>query len=154
LTPRNVEVVLHYVAKGNTSKLSPDFSQEIQNTGSLYNGTNDFLRFSFKVWGVDELIKRSYEIKQEKHRIDVNLPIYSVWNVPSYLQYGNMEIQALVCIAESIGLAKIVEQYGERLFEENVRTYLGNKKYISRKSVNADILSTCSDERESEYFWF
>src|SRR5947207_5625235 len=97
LTPRNVEVVLHYVAKGNTSKLSTDFSQEIQNTEGLYNGTKDLLRFSFKVWGINELIERSYEIRQEKHRIDVSLPIYSVWNVPSYLQYADMDMQALVC---------------------------------------------------------
>src|SRR5947207_4091023 len=63
-------------------------------------------------------------------------------------------MQALVCVAESAGLAKIVEQYGERLFEENVRTYLGNKKSANRKSVNADILRTCSDDKEAEYFWF
>ena len=153
LTPRNVEVVLHYVAKGNTSRLSPDFSQEIQITEDLYNGSKDFLRFGFKVWGIDELIERSYEIRQDKHRIDVDLPIYSIWNVPSYLLYGNKEIEALVCVAEGIGLAKIVEQYGERLFEENVRTYLGDRK-SAKKSVNADILNTCSDDEKAEYFWF
>ncbi len=154
ITAKNVEVLMHYVAKGDINKLAPDFLQEVQSTESLYNGGKDFFRFNFKVWGVDELIERSYEIQQERRRIDVNLPIYSIWNVPSYLQYEAKAIKSTVCIVEGVGLAKIVEEYGERLFEENVRTFLGNKKTANRKSVNDEILRTCSDDTEAEYFWF
>jgi len=148
LTVRNVELKVHYVAKGDTSSLSPDFVQEVQNTENLYVSGRDFQQFEFKVWGIDELIERSYELEQQRRRIDVNLPIYRFPEVSSYLQYGTTSIESAVCTVEGTELAKIVEKNLEYIFEENVRTYLGDKK------VNLDILRTCSNDAEAEYFWF
>ncbi len=153
LTPKNVEVVIHYIAKGDTNKLSPDFIQEIENTKNLY-GSRDFQNFSFKVWGANELIERSYDIQQEKRRIDVDVPIFTLWQVHSHLTYSTSAIEAAICIVDGKELAKIVAQHGVNLFEENVRTFLGDKKITNKRSVNAEMLRTCSDEEAADFFWF
>jgi len=146
---RNLAVYVHYIAKGDTARLSPDFKQEIQNTKNVYADSNEFKVFEFKVWGINELIDRWYEIEQEKSRIDVDLNIFYLWNIPTYLQHTVSSIKSAICTVEGSEIARIVSQHGLQLFEENVRTYLGAKK-----SINKDIFRTCSDSSESEYFWF
>jgi len=145
---RNLSVFIHYVAKGDANRLSPDFTQEIQNTESLYADSDEFNSFEFKVWGVNELINRLYEIEQEKSRIDVDLKYFSLWNIPTYLQYTISSIKSVICTVDGSEIAGIVRQYGLQLFEENVRTYLGINK------INKDIFKTCTDSSEAEYFWF
>ncbi len=146
---RNLEVHVHYVAKGDTNKSSPDFNQEIQNTKSEYADTDEFKEFEFEVWGVNELVNRFYELQQESGRIDVDLEIYHIWNIPTYLQYTVDSIKSVICTIDGSEIARIVNQHGLQLFEENVRTYLGTKK-----SINKNIFKTCSDASEAEYFWF
>src|SRR5260370_19751661 len=94
---RNLEVHVHYVAKGDTNKSSPDFNQEIQNTKSEYADTDEFKEFEFEVWGVNELVNRFYELQQESGRIDVDLEIYHIWNIPTYLQYTVDSIKSVIC---------------------------------------------------------
>lgn len=146
---RNLTVNVHYVAKGDTTRCSPDFKQEIQNTTNEYGDSNEFNGFIVKVWGVKELIDRFYENRQEGQRIDIDLELYYLWTMPTYLQYNAGSIKAVICTVNASEIARIVNHYGLRLFEENVRTYLGTKK-----SVNKAILDTCSNSTESQYFWF
>jgi hypothetical protein len=150
LTIRNIRLIMHYVAKGSIHNLSPDFKNQIANTKNKYASGVDFMRFEFKIWGIDELVQKSYEIEQSKKRITIDLPIYSIWNVPSYLMYRTEAIDSILCIVGGTDLAKIVDTYGESLFEENVRTYMGRRK----KSINSKIMKTCTDDKEAEYFWF
>ncbi|OQA22556.1 MAG: AIPR protein [Chloroflexi bacterium ADurb.Bin360] len=146
---KNIRIVVHYVGKGNTSKLSPDFEKEIEETLSIYKASREFYDFEFKVWGVNELIDRSYELEQQSHRIDETLPIHYTWQIPTYAEYGVERVRALICTVSGEHLAKLVDKHKDSIFEENVRTYLG-----SRKKINSEIYATCTDDNESSYFWF
>lgn len=45
-------------------------------------------------------------------------------------------------------IARLVNEYGEALFEKNVRGWMTFRKY------NADILRSCSSKEDAELFWF
>lgn len=146
---RRLDICVHYVAKGDTSNLSPDFRKEIQHTLDMYLESGEFLNFSFKVWGVNELIEKYYENEEESARIDASIPIYFTPYAPSYSQYRAGAIKAAICTIDGLELANLVNKHYPKIFEQNVRTYLGD-----RKRVNAAILKTCSDENLADHFWF
>jgi hypothetical protein len=47
-------------------------------------------------------------------------------------------------------LAKIYNDYRERIFQQNVRYFLG----LRSKSINKQILETATDSAKSKYFWY
>jgi hypothetical protein len=143
---RNLAIHVHYVAKGDISRLSPDFEHEVQITKNEFADSEEFKEFEFKIWGVKELVSRFYEVQQGKKRIDVDLQIYYTPTVSAYLQYRVTTIKAVICTVNGSEIARIVNQHSPYLFEENVRTYLGAKK------INKAILKTCTNELEFRIF--
>lgn len=146
---RKIEVTIHYVAKGDLGELHPNFVKETDHTRDIYKGSGEFQNFTFVIWGVDELINKSYEIDQAAIRIDEELPIYFTPYVASYAQYRSSEVKAVICTVSGNDLASLVNKHEAKIFEENVRTYLGN-----RKRVNSEIFETCSSDATADYFWF
>lgn len=146
---KKLTIRIYYVAKGNTNALSPDFKQEIENTNSIYKSGNHFKEFSFSVWGVDELVNQIETLEHAARKVDIDIPIRKEWEVPSYAIYYAGEIKALLCTVEAKAIAEIVDKHVNDIFEENVRTFLGD-----RKSVNSRIYETCRDDQEAVHFWF
>jgi len=146
---RKLDIVVHYVAKGNTSRLSPNFQNEVNHIIDIYSGSGEFRSFQFKVWGVNELIDKSYENEQEASQVNADIPIYFTHYAPAYSQYRSEAVKAVICTVDGDDLAMLVNKYQNSIFEENVRTYLG-----ARKKINSDILQTCSNDEQAEHFWF
>jgi len=146
---KRFDVYVHYVGKGDTSRISPDFHKEVRFTTDIFKGSDIFRSFTFKVWGVNELIEQAYEIEGESVKIDADIPIYYTHSAPSFSEYRTSTIKAVLCTVDGIELASLVNKYHSRIFEENVRTYLGE-----RKRVNTEIMNTCSNDETAANFWF
>lgn len=146
---RKIEVIIHYVAKGDLGELHPNFLKETEHTQDIYKGSGEFQGFTFQVWGVDELINKSYQIDQAAIKIDEKIPIYFTPYVASYAQYRTSDVKAVICTVSGSDLADLVNKHEAKIFEENVRTYLGN-----RKRINSDIFETCSSNATADHFWF
>lgn len=143
----NVRVT--YAAKGDTSRLSPDFRREILETAEAYQG--EFGAFSFDVLGINELIEREYEIEETKRKITADLPIKWDINVRSFMEFQAGDVRAAICSVQGTSLAQLVMQYPRAIFEENVRTFLGLGK---SKRINQEIARTSVDQEQAPFFWF
>ncbi len=55
---------------------------------------------------------------------------------------------SIVTLLSALSVAKIAQEYGQRLFERNVRLYLG------RGRVNKDMEDTLRDDAERQSFWY
>jgi hypothetical protein len=62
----------------------------------------------------------------------------------------NQPSKARVFITKGKDLAKIYDTFKERIFQQNVRYFLGSRS----KSINAQILTTAKDENQSKNFWY
>jgi len=143
----NMFVYLHYVANGDASTISPDFSKEVDI--ALRENASEFGDFQFKIWGVVELIDQEDLLEQTRRRIDVKLPVMYDVNKPSLIRYGTENVRAVVCTVQGTDLANLVAGHRDWIFDENVRMFLGY-----RRRVNRDIVDTAQDPKESGYFWF
>ena len=117
-----LNVRVYYVAKGDTSRLSPDFRREVQETTEAYQG--EFGSFAFAVWGINELIEREYEIEETARKITADLPIKCDVNVRSVMEFQASDVRAAICSVQGNSLAKLVMEHPDAIFEENVRTFL------------------------------
>lgn len=146
---KNLDVIVHYVAKGDTSTIHPSFRNEVSHIIDIYRSSDDFRNFDFNIWGLDELINKSYEVEKSSVKIDADIPIYYFRNVCTYTEYKTGPIKAVICTVSGSDLANLVNKHQSQIFEENVRTYLG-----TRKRVNTQIYQTCTDDDLADFFWF
>ncbi len=74
LGPSNMRINVGFVVLGSTSEISAEYKQEKNSILAAYdNGT--FSEFSFKSWGVDELIQRINILEKNERRIDADIKI-------------------------------------------------------------------------------
>jgi len=150
LGPGNLRVVAGFVTLGETStQLEGEFDEELKAINQKYdNGTYD--HFELRPWGADELVSTLNEIEKRKRQIDANIPIRYDTNNPSLIKYHAAGLKGLVCTASAADIAAVVmDDTTGTVFDLNVRRFLGEKK-----SVNADILSTCTEKDDAPLFWF
>lgn len=146
----NLRVIAAFVSNGDTStQVGDEFAEELKAINDRFdNDTYD--HFELRAWGADELVSTLNEMEKRKRRIDANIPIRYDTNNPSLIKYHAAGLKGLVCTASAADVASVViDDTTGTVFDLNVRKFLGEKK-----SVNADILRTCTDAAEAALFWF
>jgi hypothetical protein len=140
-----------YVTNGLTSDIRPDdeIMHEVDRIVQRYdNGT--FEGFSFSLWGADELIDKLNREERGSRRLDTSIRIKYDTNNPSLLKYHSADFKGVICTSDATEIARIVnDDASGAIFDQNIRRFLG-----TRGGVNADILSTCTDEKDGRDFWF
>lgn len=58
--------------------------------------------------------------------------------------------EALVFTSDGKGIAKIYNDHRERIFQKNVRNFLG----MNPRSINKQILETAENDDKSKFFWY
>lgn len=72
------------------------------------------------------------------------------FEVMSELLRKDIPYKSRVFTCKGKELAKIYNDYQERIFQQNVRYFLG----LRSKSINKQILETAKDDLKSKYFWY
>lgn len=146
----NIRIVAAFVTVGDAScELGDEFVEELKAIHDRFdNSTYD--HFELKPWGADELVSTLNEIEKHKRQVDADIPIRYDTNNPSLIKYHAAGLKGLVCTASASDIASVVvDDKTDTVFDLNVRKFLGEKK-----SVNADILRTCTDAEQASLFWF
>lgn len=147
--PSNVTVVVAFITYGITKTLSDEFKQELQGIKEKYNNKT-FESFTFHTWGADELVSGFNALERQQRRINEDLSIHYDKNTQSLIRYFAQGLKGVVCSVNAQEIARIVERDTEgAIFDFNIRRFLGE-----RKSVNTDIMTTCSNADSSYLFWF
>lgn len=149
LGPSNLSIRVVFATNGVKSELSDEFEQEFKTIHDEYDNLT-FDRFSFNVFGADELVSLLNAQERKVRRIDADIRIRYDANNPSLIRYFSEDLKGIVCSAPASEIARIVNEDQEgAVFDLNVRRYLG-----SRGAVNADIRNTSTRPESSLYFWF
>jgi len=147
--PSNISMEVIFANKGDVSDLSDEFRQEAKTILDEYDNQT-FDQFDFNALGADELVSLLNTQQRNVRKIDADIRIRYDANNPSLIRYFSEDLKGLVCSAPASEIARIVNDDQEgAVFDLNVRRYLG-----SRRAVNSDIRSTCTNPESSLYFWF
>ena len=140
---------IYYVGKGDTNKISQGFNKEIEDILNSYQNPRIFNSIECKALGANELIEKSEEFEEYTNKIDIDLPIYYDTNKRSFSQYDSTNVSSVICTVKGEDIANMIINHESRIFDDNVRTYLGLKKIVNNK-----IMETCTDDKNAENFWF
>jgi hypothetical protein len=149
LGPSNITIVAAFITNGLTSTLSDEFKEELKAIAARYNNQT-FQSFELKPWGADEIVFAINALERNVRRINEDLTIQYDRNTPSLIKYFAQGLKGVVCTVAAREIARVV--IGDKegaVFDFNIRRFLGE-----RRSVNADILKTCSNAEYSYLFWF
>ncbi len=146
----NLCVSAFFVTKGDSSKLSREFQQELNAIRRKYTAA-DFGSFRLEVFGASELVTLLEEIERKQKQVDDILRINYDMNRASYISYSAHGIRGVICTTSGREIARLVTQDREKaIFDLNLRRFYG----IRKGRVNTDIARTCSSENEGFKFWF
>ena len=114
----------------------------------VYNQNPDNLnkRRAIRHYDIDMLCSTWEEIEGASRRI--NFDTISAGE-GKYLRFDGVFGEAVVASIPGSEIVRLCEKNGERLFDRNVRLFLGARK----GSVNAGIAETLKNKRDSQNFW-
>ncbi|MDD3285045.1 MAG: AIPR family protein [Patescibacteria group bacterium] len=145
-----VEVNCFYCAfsgDNNKDKKIKREVEEIQNYFSEYFKTvYPNAKFNLSLINAEDLFYIDAQRKQSLRNEKISIPYYGDKVISNEVETEKIDGRLATVRGEEI--AKLVEKYGESLFEKNVRGWMSFRKY------NKDILYSCSSDNESELFWF
>jgi hypothetical protein len=145
----NVNIRVYFVTKGEKSKISTEFSQEVDGIYREFNNET-FKSFSFEALGSDEIVNRINRQEKKERSIDAEIAIKYDTNSPSLIRYMSKGRRGLICTTNASEIARLVEEDKTgALFESNIRRFLGQSS-----SVNTEITATATNPNESNLFWF
>lgn len=146
----NLHLRAFFVTKGDTTKLSADFRQELQQIRAKF-GRAGFGSFGFDILGASELVDYLEAKEKARQKIDDSLQIKYDLHVPSYINYSAAGVRGLICSVPAKEIARLVTGDRENfIFDLNVRRFYG----VEKGRVNPDIAATCASPTESSLFWF
>jgi hypothetical protein len=135
------KVDIYFVTTGQ--KPRPEGIDEINLFLSQVNRRSEEV-YSVTVFDIDELqslFRRSLQ-KRTPNKIDLD------FSKPDPFEHDTGKIRATVGSVAGKTIAELFDQYGNALFESNVRNYLGNVR------INRKIEATAASPTEAERFWF
>lgn len=122
--------------------------QNVDKHISVYNQNPEHInsRRAFRHYHIDLLSAMWEELEGESRRIDSGtISMVQGKSLPFQGPFG----QALVVSAPATEIVRLYEAHEERLFDRNVRLFLG----VRKGSVNAGIAETLRDKSECLNFW-
>lgn len=144
----NLSVTAYHATIADTGRLSDEYISEQKMLSDKYSNAG-FGQFDFKPLGAHELVEIIDEGDRHKRQIDVEIPIMYDKNSPSVIKYSQGDTSSLICTVSGRDLATAASvEPRDAIFDLNVRPFYG-----SGGRVNKDILSTCSGDDASR-FWF
>ena len=121
--------------------------KDIKNHFNTYfKSVYPYSKFSLKLVSADDLYLIDIRRKQNLKNKTVELPYFGEKIVSSDIE--TEKVQGRLATARGEDIAKLVDEYGDALFEKNVRGWMTFRKY------NKDILESCSSNEDAELFWF
>jgi hypothetical protein len=135
------KVDIYFVTTGQ--KPAPEGEDEIRMFLSQMNSPREEI-YSVTVFDIEELqalFRRSLQ-RRTPNKIDLD------FSKPDPFEHDTGKIRAIVGSVAGKTIAELFDQYGNAIFESNVRNYLGNVR------INKKIEATATDPDEADKFWF
>jgi len=143
----NLKVNVYFCTLGDDTEIPKESLEEknsiVEKYKKILNGN-----FSFQIIGAQSLY--NLILQREKNPIIINEQIKYEYHqdIANLLDYYINDFKGVICTVKASEIARIVKNYGNTLFEANVRRYLGENK------VNRSIFDTCTSAENSPLFWF
>ncbi|MHA1331218.1 MAG: AIPR family protein [Candidatus Hodarchaeales archaeon] len=136
-----VDVQLHFFAFGK-------FSNDARHERMVFNNSDLKERIHMYFHDVDDILtlyraKSHLENPLENERIVLEL-------IPGEFFIREGEMRSIVATIKGKYLFEMYKEYGDNLFERNIRLYKGARK----GSINAKIIDTIADNEERKNFWY
>lgn len=116
-------------------------------------GNTHSIDVSVELLGIDELKEHIGELKNDLGKEEVEFRTFGAFD-ESVLNYKGKAAagfgKSLICLLSSESVGQAAKQYGVRLFDRNVRTYLG----ANHKRVNKGVIEALKSEEERARFWY
>jgi hypothetical protein len=136
-----IEVQLHFFAFGK-------FSSEAKHERIVFNNSDLRDRVQMHFHDIDDILKL-YKSKLQAQNPLVDEK-YEFELIPGEYFIKAKKIPSIVATIKGKDLLKLYEEYGENLFERNIRYFRGLRK----ESINAKIIDTVLDDNERKNFWY
>lgn len=121
--------------------------------GEIHNYFSEYFKtvypnakFNLSLVNAEDLFYIDAQRKQSLRNEKISIPYYGDKVISNEVETDKIDGRLATVRGEEI--ARLVDKYGESLFEKNVRGWMSFRKY------NKDILCSCSSDNESELFWF
>lgn len=123
---KNISLIrLFIISNGLVKEEDLEFSDESKLT-------DQNIDFEFSVWDI-EAMYRSDNAAQNDGSIDIDLNDVYGHSIECLPVEENSEVKSYLAVMPAIILAKVYKDYGARLLNQNVRTYLGGKVKVNKK---------------------
>lgn len=123
---RNISLIrLFVISNGLLKEEELEFSEDTKIT-------DQDIDLEFSVWDI-EAMYRSDNAAQYEGAIDIDLNEVYGHSLQCLPLEENSEVKSYLAIMPAIILAKVYKDYGARLLNQNVRTYLGGKVKVNKK---------------------
>lgn len=113
----------------------------------IVNFREEFPSVEVQFWGFEELLgfyNNDYLVRRAPP------PERNSFEVVALLLNKDEPIRARVFTSRGKELARFYETYRERVFQQNVRSFLGKRS----RTINAQILATAVSDAQSKHFWY
>jgi len=146
-TGHGLQVRVCIAFKGDTSNIAPEVQTELNRLKERFER---YFQIEIELYGANEIYQRYESNARNKRRVDAEIPLTYDENQPSVMEHTIGSTKAVICTVSGRELAKLVDKYGNSVFDQNLRPYLG-----VRGDVNRSILDTLKGkENASGNFWF
>ena len=136
-----IEVQLHFFAFGK-------FSNEAKHERIVFNNSDLRERVQMHFHDIDDILKLyKSKLQDQNPLVDEK---YEFELIQGEYFTKEKEIPSIVATVKGRDLFKLYEEYGEDLFERNIRYFRG----VRKESINAKIIDTILDDNERKNFWY
>jgi len=136
-----IEVQLHFFAFGK-------FSSEAKHEKLVFNNSDLRERVQMYFHDVDDILKLyKSKLQDQNPLVDEK---YEFELIPGEYFMKAKKIPSIVATIKGEDLLKLYEEYGENLFERNIRYFRG----VRKESINSKIIDTVLDGNEHKNFWY
>ncbi|MDI3543610.1 MAG: hypothetical protein PWP57_1215, partial [Candidatus Atribacteria bacterium] len=136
-----VDVQLHFFTFGK-------FSDEARHERIVFNNSDLKERVQMYFHDIEDILAL-YRPKSQKENPLFNETI-KLELIPGEYFVRKKDMPSVVATIKSKELLRMYKQYGDGLFERNIRFYRGARK----GSINAKIIDTVLDDNERQKFWY
>lgn len=125
---KNIKLVRFFVISNGNAKDELEFSED-------FKLTDQEIDFEFSVWDM-EAMYRSDNAAQNDGSIDIDLNDIYGNSIQCLKLEENPDVRSYLAIMPATILAKVYKDYGSRLLNQNVRTYLGGKVKVNKSMAD------------------
>lgn len=125
-----------------SSNLGSGPAENVRATFERWLGLNPYRdKVRYIHFGLQNIFEKIQEI--EIPNISESIRLYG-----RYFEYSTPDVKGLVGTITATDLIKIYERFGDKLFQQNVRYYLGEN------AINRKIIDSAADATRKDKFWF